>query len=82
MPRRWQTHGPGRGKKVLSPSTSFREKPAAKKPRAWRVLLMRARSQNLGIVYAANAEAAEAAAVAEFNIRDDQRRRLIVREQG
>jgi hypothetical protein len=45
-------------------------------------LLMRARSQNLGIVYAANAEAAEAAAVAEFNIRDDQRRRLIVREQG
>jgi hypothetical protein len=53
----------------------------ATKLRSWRVPLMRARAQELGVVYAADETAAEAAAVEQFNIRDDQRRRLIVREQ-
>ena len=40
---------------------------------------MRARAHFLGIVYAADQEAAEVAAIAEFKIGEDQRRRLIVR---
>jgi len=42
---------------------------------------MRARAQELGVVYAPDEKAAEAAAIAEFKIADEQRRRLIVREQ-
>lgn len=53
----------------------------AAKPRPWHVSLMRSRAHFLGIVYAADQEAAEPAAVAEFKIGDDQHRRLIVREQ-
>jgi hypothetical protein len=56
--------------------------PTAAKLRSWRVSIIRKRGQYLGTVEALNEKAAEAAAVAEFNIRDDQRRRLIVREQG
>jgi hypothetical protein len=36
---------------------------------------------NLGIVYAPDQAAAEAAAVEEFKIGEEQRKRLIVREQ-
>jgi hypothetical protein len=53
----------------------------AAKPQPWHVSLMRARAHFLGIVYAPDHEAAEAAAIAEFKIGEDQRRRLIVREQ-
>jgi hypothetical protein len=50
----------------------------AAKLRPWRVSLIRARNHFLAIVYAAN-EAAKAAAIAEFKIGEDQRRRLIIR---
>jgi hypothetical protein len=40
---------------------------------------MRARAQQLGIVYAPDEKSAEAAAIAEFKIGEDQRHRLIVR---
>jgi hypothetical protein len=53
-----------------------------KKPpklRPWRVALMRARTHYLGVVYAPDEKAAEAAAIAEYKIGEDQRRRLIVR---
>ena len=43
--------------------------------------MMRARTHFLGVVYAADEKSAEAAAIAEFKIGEDQRRRLIVREQ-
>jgi hypothetical protein len=56
-------------------------KPTAAKPKAWHVSLMKARAHFLGIVYAPDQAAAEAAAVAEFKISEEQRRRLIVREQ-
>jgi hypothetical protein len=42
---------------------------------------MRSHSRFLGIVYAADEKSAEAAAIGEFKIGEDQRRRLIVREQ-
>jgi hypothetical protein len=50
------------------------------KLRPWRVALMRSRTHYLGVVYAPDEKSAEAAAIAEFKIGEDQRRRLIVRE--
>jgi hypothetical protein len=58
-----------------------RRRASAAKPRPWHISLMRARAHFLGIVYAPDQQAAEAAAIAEFKIGEDQRRRLIVREQ-
>jgi hypothetical protein len=55
------------------------KKKLGEKLRPWRVALMRSRTQYLGVVYAPDEKAAEAAAVAEFKIGDDQRRRLVVR---
>jgi hypothetical protein len=52
----------------------------AAKVRPWRASLLRARNHFLGVVYAADEKAAEAAAVAEFKIDPQQRRRLVVRE--
>jgi|EndMetStandDraft_8_1072994.scaffolds.fasta_scaffold585389_2 hypothetical protein len=68
---------PGRPR---SPDRNRRRATAAKL-RPWRVLLMRSRAQMLGVVYAADEKSAEAAAIAEFKIGDEQRRRLVVREQ-
>ena len=42
---------------------------------------MRSRAHYLAVVYAPDEKSAEATAVAEFKIADDQRRRLVVREQ-
>jgi hypothetical protein len=58
-----------------------KKKPTAEKLRPWRVALMRSRTHYLGVVYAADEKSSEAAAVAEFKIGDEQRRRLVVREQ-
>jgi hypothetical protein len=41
---------------------------------------MRSRNHLLGVVYAPDEKSAEAAAIAEFKIGKDQRRRLVVRE--
>jgi hypothetical protein len=55
-----------------------KKKPTAKL-RPWRVALMRSRTHYLGVVYAPDEKSAEAAAIAEYKIRDEQRPRLIVR---
>ena len=59
-----------------------RKKPTAGKFRRWRVSIIRKRGQYLGTVEAPNDKAAEAAAVAEFDLSDEQRRRLVVRERN
>jgi hypothetical protein len=53
-----------------------KNKPTAAKLRPWRVALMRSRTHYLGVVYAPDEKAA---AVAEFKIGEEQRRRLVVR---
>jgi len=60
---------------------ALKKKATAEKLRAWRASLMRARTHYLGVVYAPDEKSAEAAAIAEFKIGEDMRRRLIVREQ-
>ena len=56
-----------------------KNKPAAAKLRSWRVALMRSRASYLGVVYAPDEKSSEAAAITEFKIGEDMRRRLIVR---
>jgi len=53
---------------------SARKKPTAAKLRSWRVSIIRKRGQYLGTVVAA--------AMAEFDLSDEQRRRLVLQEQN
>jgi hypothetical protein len=50
---------------------SARKRLTAAKLRSWRVSIIRKRGQYLGTVEAANEKAAEAAAVAEFDLSDE-----------
>jgi hypothetical protein len=51
------------------------------KLRSWRVSILRSRSHYLGDVQAPDERQAEAAAVTEFRLDDEQRKRLGVRER-
>jgi hypothetical protein len=51
------------------------------KLRSWRVSILRARGEYIGDVQAPDREAAEATAVAEFKLDDEQRKRLVVQER-
>jgi hypothetical protein len=62
------------------PMKSARKKHTAAKLRSWRVSI-RKRGQYLGSVEAPNEKAAEAAAVAEFDLNAEQRQRLVVSER-
>jgi hypothetical protein len=53
------------------------KKPTAAKLRSWRVSVLRARAQYLGDVQAPD----ESAAPTEFNLSDEQRRRVVVQER-
>jgi hypothetical protein len=55
-----------------------KKKPTAAKLKAWSASLMRSRTHLVGIVYAPDEKSAEAAAIAEYKISEDRRRRLIV----
>ena len=58
-----------------------RKKPTAAKLRSWRVVIMRSRGEYLGSVEAPDREGAEAVAIKQFALDDDQRRRLLIRER-
>ena len=55
--------------------------PKNAKLRSWRVSLLRQRAHYLGTVEAPDERTAEAAAVAQFDLDEEQRKRLAVREQ-
>ena len=63
------------------PRPPTRKTATATKRRSWRVSIIRSRGQYLGTVEAPNEQAAEAVAVAEFDLNDEQRRRLVVSER-
>ena len=56
---------------------------SAAKLRWWRVAILRTRAKHLGDVQAPDAKAAEAEAeaIAEFKLDEEQRRRLVVQER-
>jgi hypothetical protein len=58
------------------------KKHVATKLRSWRVSILRQRAHYLGTVQAPDARSAEAAAVAEFDLSDEQRRRLVLQERS
>lgn len=62
-------------------SKSAPSKASAAKLRSWGVTILRNRAQYLGDVQAPDERAAETAAVAEFNLSDEQRKRLVVQER-
>jgi hypothetical protein len=57
------------------------KRPPKQTLRSWRVSILRQRAQFIGTVKAPDARAAEAAAVKQFLLDDEQRKRLAVREQ-
>ena len=57
---------------------SARKRPAASKLRSWRVSIIRKRGQYLGTVEAPNDKEADAAAVAAFDLSEEQRKQLVV----
>jgi hypothetical protein len=57
-----------------------KKKPNAAKLRLWRVSILRQRAHHLGTVQAPDRDAAEAAAIAAFDLDEAQRKRLAVRE--
>jgi hypothetical protein len=57
------------------------KKATAAKLRSWRVSVLRSRAHYLGDVQASDERAAEAAAVEEFKLSDDQRKRVVVQER-
>jgi hypothetical protein len=68
--------------RMKAPNKSAKQKSTAAKLRSWRVSIIRQRGQYLGTVQAPNEKAAEAAAVAEFDLSDEQRLRLVVQERN
>jgi hypothetical protein len=60
---------------------SPRKKAAAAKLRSWRVLIIRSKGEYLGSVEAPDRERAEAAAIKYFDLDQDQRGRLLIRER-
>ena len=51
-------------------------------PRMWRVSLIRKRTEFIGRVWAPDRKAAEIAAVEEFKLNDEQRKRLVLQQPG
>jgi hypothetical protein len=58
-----------------------KKKATAAKLRSWRVSILRQRAHYFGTVEAPDEKAAEAAAVTQFQLDEEQRKRLAVREQ-
>jgi hypothetical protein len=58
-----------------------KKKTTAAKLRSWRVSILRARGEYLGNVQAPDERAAGAAAVEQFDLDQEQRKRLVVQER-
>jgi hypothetical protein len=50
--------------------------------RSWRVIIIRSKGEYLGSVEALDRERAEAAAIRQFELDEDQRSRLLIRERS
>jgi hypothetical protein len=59
-----------------------RKKPIAANLRSWRVIIMRSKGEHIGTVEALDRERAEAVAVKQFALDQEQRRRLLIRERA
>jgi hypothetical protein len=64
-----------------APRKSPSKRPAAGKLRSWRVSVLRARMQYRGDVQAPDQRSAEAEAVMQFKLSDEERKRLVLQER-
>ena len=60
---------------------SPRNKPTAAKLRSWAVTIILSKGEYLGSVEAPDRERAEAVAIKQFDLDEDQRSRLLIRER-
>jgi hypothetical protein len=58
-----------------------KKKPTAANLRSWRVIIIRSKGEYLGSVEAPDRERAEAVAIKQFDLDQDQRSRLLIRER-
>ena len=58
-----------------------RKKPTVANLRSWRVIIMRSKGEYLGSVEAPDRERAEAVAIKQFDLDQDQRGRLLILER-
>jgi len=65
----------------VPPRKITKQRPTAAKLRSWRVTIIRKHGQYLGTVEAPDCERAEAVAIKQFALDDDQRSRLLIRER-
>jgi hypothetical protein len=66
----------------IFPVMRFAPKGKSTKLRSWRVSILRSRAHYLGTVEASDEKAAEAAAVAQFDLSEEQRKRLALPERA
>jgi len=67
--------------RAVSPKKITRQRPAAANLRSWRVIIIRSKREYPGSVEAPDRERAEAVAIKQFALDDDQRSRLLIRER-
>jgi hypothetical protein len=64
-----------------APRKSPSKRPTAAKLRSWRVSVLRTQMQYRGDVQAPDQRSAEAEAVRQFKLSDDERKRLVLQER-
>ena len=69
------------GRHHLAAVSKRTNSPKPAKLRRWRVIIIRSKGEYLGPVEAPDRERAEAVAIKEFALDDDQRGRLLIRER-
>jgi hypothetical protein len=60
---------------------TMKQRPTAAKLRSWCASIIRKRAQRLGVADAGDEEAAAAAAIRDFGLTGEQRRRLIIMQE-
>jgi hypothetical protein len=60
---------------------SHKTRVAADELRSWRVSILRERAQYLGVIEAPTQRAAQAVAISQFSLTEEQRRRLVLEER-
>ena len=78
----WRADSPSRSAAIiLLPCPSVTHSKKAADLRSWRVIIIRSKGEYLGSVEAPDRERAEAVAIKQFELDQDQRRRLLIRER-
>ena len=81
LSRNVAAYPPGRVHRAMPPRKITRQRPTAAKLRSWRVIIIRSKGEYFGSVEAPDRERAQAVAIKQFALDNDQRSRLLIRER-